>query len=147
MSCLVASKTGCVARPGCDEVGDIPQQYRSLRCCCASDANDANVGPSPGPMQLPQLKPQEILLDDPQSCNMFEPGPERPFVATRAAIEMYSREVIVACLDVLRQKAAENDGLDYLQVFVPANGAQPERLWFIEDGPGGAINALLPTDY
>ena len=35
-------------------------------------------------------------------------------------------------------------GIDYLQVFETPDGA---RLWFIEDGEGGAITALLPEEY
>lgn len=70
---------------------------------------------------------------------------EKPFVATPAAIAMYSHEVIVACWQVLRQKADEHAGLDYLQVFEAEE--HDENLWFIEDGPGGAITALLPSDY
>jgi hypothetical protein len=45
----------------------------------------------------------------------------------------------------LQAKAVEHRGLDYLQVFEdPVKGA---RLWFMEDGEGGAITALLPSDY
>jgi hypothetical protein len=58
---------------------------------------------------------------------------------------MYSQEVILACLRVLRQKADENAGLDYLQVF--EDESKRENLWFMEDGPGGAITALLPSDH
>ena len=76
---------------------------------------------------------------------MFRPAPDKPFLATRAAIEMYSHEVIVACWQLLRQKADEHSGLDYLQVF--EDDEHEENLWFIEDGPGGAITALLPSDY
>ncbi len=91
------------------------------------------------------LQPQEIPLDDPASCNMFEPSAAEPFVATPAAIEMYGRETILACLTVLQDSAVANSGLDYLQVF--ADSSKSEKLWFMEDGPGGAITALLPSDY
>ena len=94
---------------------------------------------------LPRLKDQEIPFDHPESNNMFLPGPEKPIVATPAAIEMYSHAVIFACWKVLRQKADEHAGLDYLQVFV--DETKPENLWFMEDGPGGAITALLPSDH
>ena len=93
---------------------------------------------------LPTLRPQEIPLDDPQSCNMFTPSAEKPFVATPAAIEMYGQETILKCLSVLQDSAAAHAGLDYLQVF---DSDKPEKLWFIEDGPGGCITGLLPTDY
>jgi hypothetical protein len=93
---------------------------------------------------IPSLKPQEIPLDHPDSKNMFQPGPDKPLVATPAAIAMYRHEVILACWQLLRQKADENGGLDYLQVF--ESDEHDENLWFIEDGPGGAITALLPSD-
>jgi len=96
-------------------------------------------------MPLPTLKPQEIPLDHPDSNNMFRPGPEKPFLATRDAIAMYSEHVIVSCLRVLREKADEHNGLDYLQVF--EDETKPENLWFIEDGGGGAITGLLPSEY
>ena len=91
------------------------------------------------------LKPQEIELTDPQSCCMFQPDPEKPFVATPTAITAFDTEVIVTCLRELQQKARDHQGLDYLQVF--EDQAAGNRLWFIEDGPGGAITALLPSDY
>ncbi|MBI5757309.1 MAG: hypothetical protein HZA46_02180 [Planctomycetales bacterium] len=94
---------------------------------------------------LPTLKPQEIPFDHPDSNNMFRPGPDKSFVATPAAIEMYSHDVILACFRVLRAKADEQRGLDYLQVF--EDESKPENLWYIEDGEGGAITALLPSDY
>ncbi|TWT60980.1 hypothetical protein Pan54_17120 [Rubinisphaera italica] len=76
---------------------------------------------------------------------MFQPGPNEPLVATPAAIEMYTNETILKCFGVLRQLADQHQGLDYLQVFEA--GDKPENLWFIEDGQGGAITALLPSDY
>lgn len=94
---------------------------------------------------LPKLKRQEIPLDHPESSNMFLPSAEKPFLATPAAIQMYTRETIIACLTTLQQKARESNGLDYLQVF--EDEVRPEKLWFIEDGEGGAITALLPSDY
>ena len=94
---------------------------------------------------LPTLKQQEIPLDHPDSNNMFRPGPKKPFVATPAAIALYSQEVIIACWQVLRKNADEHHGIDYLQVF--ESNDHDKNLWFIEDGPGGAITALLPSDY
>ena len=76
---------------------------------------------------------------------MFVPSGTKPFVATPAAIEMYGQETILACLFVLQEAAVQNAGLDYLQVF--DDPAKDEKLWFIEDGSGGAITALLPSDY
>lgn len=76
---------------------------------------------------------------------MFRPSTEKPLVATPAVIELYSHEVILACWRILAQKAEEHAGLDYLQVFESEDCE--ENLWFIEDGPGGAITALLPSDH
>jgi hypothetical protein len=96
---------------------------------------------------LPKLLMQEIPYDHEDSTNMFRPSPEKPFLATPDAIAMYQHEVIVACLRVLQQKAAEVGGVDYLQVFDGESIGKPENLWYIEDGPGGAITALLPSNY
>lgn len=95
-------------------------------------------------LSLPFLKAQEIPLDHPDSCNMFQPGPDKPFFATPAALDIYSQFVIVACWQLLRERAELHSGLDYLQVF---ESEGKEDLWFIEDGEGGAITALLPSDY
>ena len=94
---------------------------------------------------LPKLQPQEIPLDHLQSCEMFVPSADKPFVATPSAIEMYGRETILACLAILQDAAVAAGGLDYLQVFVDPN--KTEKLWFIEDGAGGVITAMLPSDY
>lgn len=91
------------------------------------------------------LKTQEISLDDPRSECMFQPTPIKPFVATPAAIEMFGVESILRCLRELQVRAQSHNGLDYLQVF--EDDASERGLWFIEDGPGGAITALLPSDY
>jgi hypothetical protein len=96
-------------------------------------------------MHLPRLKDQEIPLQHPDSSNRFLPSADKPFLETPPAITAYTEEVIVACLRLLQQKAEQHQGLDYLQVF--EDGGKPENLWFIEDGPGGAITALLPSDY
>lgn len=53
-------------------------------------------------VQHPVLKLQEIPFDDPESDRMFQPGPEKPFVATPAAIEMY-RDSIRHCLEILHR--------------------------------------------
>ena len=91
------------------------------------------------------LKPQEIPFDHPDSCMTFVPSVEKPLVATPAAIDLYQRETIIECLQLLQRKAHEHSGIDYLQVF--EDDSKPANLWFIEDGPGGAITALLPSDY
>ena len=97
-------------------------------------------------MQKPILKVQEIPFDHPESNNMFRPRPEKPFVATPAAIEAYTSETIMACLRVLREQADRYEGIDYLQVFKSPDAGK-EDLWFMEDGEGGAITALLPSDH
>jgi hypothetical protein len=91
------------------------------------------------------LKPQDIAFDHEQSCNYFAPTTTKPFVATPSALKRYGQEAIVRCLGILQGLAEEHQGLDYLQVFLPTDGSEP--LWFIEDGDGGAITALLPSDY
>jgi len=96
-------------------------------------------------MRHPELQPQEIPLDHPESVNMFLPSPEKPFLATPAAIALYTHEAIIACLGKLREEADRHGGLDYLQVFNDPSKA--ENLWFIEDGEGGAITAILPSDH
>ena len=107
----------------------------------AGRSHDAEAGS----FQKLILRPQEIPLDDPQSKYSFQPSPAKPFVATPAALECFGREMIVACLQMLQRKAAEHNGIDYLQVFEePTRGG---RLWFMEDDEGGAITALLPSDY
>jgi hypothetical protein len=58
---------------------------------------------------------------------------------------MYQHETIIHCLRVLEEQARRFDGIDYLQVFVDID--KDENLWMIEDGPGGAITTLLPSDY
>ena len=93
---------------------------------------------------MPTLKPQEIPLDSPDSRYMFQPGPDKPFLATPAAIALY-REQIHHCLTQLQELARQHQGIDYLQVFNDSEKA--EALWFIEDDTGGAITALLPSDY
>ena len=80
-----------------------------------------------------------------QTTLVTGPSSAEPFVATPAAIDAFGTETIVQCLGVLQTQAREHKGLDYLQVF--EDPATKKRLWFIEDGPGGAITALLPSDY
>jgi hypothetical protein len=92
-----------------------------------------------------RLKPQEIPVTDPASNYFFRPSAEKPFVATLAAIAAYGEDEICRCLGYLRGQAEIHKGLDYLQVFECPGKSEP--LWFIEDGPGGAITALLPSDY
>lgn len=90
------------------------------------------------------LKAQEIPFDHPDSRYMFQPSPEKPFLSTPAAIALY-REQVYLCLTQLQELAREHNGLDYLQVFEHSKGV--ESLWFMEDDEGGAITALLPSDY
>lgn len=92
------------------------------------------------------LKTQEVPFDSPDSCNRFRPSPEKPFVATAAAIEAHRQDTIIRCLAILQQQANMHDGIDYLQIFQNSEPNEPD-LWFIEDGEGGAITALLPSDY
>ena len=96
-------------------------------------------------MPTPTLRPQEVRLDAPCSSNMFEPTSEKPFVYTPGAFNTFGIQVIVHCLRELQEKARREGGLDYLQVFDVDGHDEP--LWFIEDGEGGAITALLPSEY
>jgi len=95
-------------------------------------------------MPFPTLKPQEVPFDTPDSCNMFQPSATKPFLATPGALAAYGG-VVFGCLAVLQRLAKEHDGIDYLQVFT--DPSKPEPLWLIEDGDGGAITALLPSEY
>jgi hypothetical protein len=96
-------------------------------------------------MTLPLLKPQEIPFDYEESDRRFLPSHAKPFVSTPAALESYGPDVIRQCLASLQKLGLVHGGLDRLQVFT--DPSKPEDLWFIEDGPGGAIMALLPSDY
>lgn len=95
-------------------------------------------------METPILKVQEIPFESSDSRYMFQPGPDKPFLATPAAIRLY-RDAILRCLLQLQTLAKEKSGLDYLQVFDDPD--KSEALWFIEDDAGGAITALLPSDH
>jgi hypothetical protein len=48
-------------------------------------------------------------------------------------------------LKLLQEQAERHEGLDYLQVF--DDPEKTEALWMIEDRIGGAITAMLPSDY
>lgn len=98
-------------------------------------------------VKLPRLKMQEIPYNAAASCCRFVPSEAKPFLFTNGAGMMYGRHVIRACQVILQRLAEEHDGLDYLQVFEDQTGLKSEPLWFIEDGDGGAITALLPSDY
>ena len=90
-------------------------------------------------------KTQEIAFDDPRSQWMFQPSSAKPFLITRAVDEQFGGSLPLQCLLRLQMLAKLHHGLDYLQVFqIEGFG---EDLWFIEDGDGGAITALLPSDY
>jgi hypothetical protein len=91
------------------------------------------------------LKTQEIPFDHPDSRWLFQASATKPFLATPAALVRFGSDTIMRCLAQLQALARERQGLDYLQVFVPPDGS--ESLWFIEDGDGGAITAILPSEY
>lgn len=93
---------------------------------------------------MPALKMQEVPFTDPASHYHFQPSGDKPFMATPAAMEQYG-DVIWPCLRQLQALAETHDGVDYLQVF--EDSSKPEPLWFMEDASGGAITALLPSDY
>jgi hypothetical protein len=95
-------------------------------------------------MSLPTLKPQEIPFDDPRSNCFFKPSKRKPFLTTPAAAKTYG-PLVFLCLLGLQRLAKKQNGIDYLQVFT--DPSKPEPLWFIEDGDGGAITAILPSEY
>ena len=122
-----------------------------------SSANDTNTTPSvidciprffvgggKGRKFQVDHKPQEIPLDDPRSTYTFFPI-SKPFVVTRAVYDTLPQAVVLACFHQLTWFAKKHDGLDYIQVFKVKGFREP--LWFIEDGDGGAITALFPSDY
>ena len=92
-----------------------------------------------------KLNPQEVPYDSSESCWMFTPTTTKRFVVTNTAFETFGPRVILRCLSHLQEEARRYDGLDKLQVF--EDQATHKKLWFIEDGDGGAITALLPDDY
>jgi hypothetical protein len=92
-----------------------------------------------------RLLPQEIPLTDPKSSYFFRPSPDKPFVATTNALDAFGVAMIVSCLSYLQRQAVIHRGLDWLQVF--QDSQTHAKLYFIEDGPGGCVNALLPSDY
>lgn len=98
-------------------------------------------------VKLPRLKRQEIPYDAEASVCRFVPSEAKPFLDTNGAETRYGRHVIRACQVILQRLAKEHDGLDYLQIFEDQTGLKSEPLCFIEDGDGGAITALLPSDY
>ena len=112
------------------------------------DVGQNEVHAASGPVKrfaLPRLKLQEIPFDDPNSKYHFRSDGRKPFLVTAAAQRMFGDVVICGCLTVIQGLAFDHDGIDYLQVF--EDGAKPEALWFIDDGDGGAVTALLPSDY
>jgi len=88
------------------------------------------------------LKPQELAADHPDATFKFQPRNDLPFVATTAALAIYSLDEIVWMLTRVRDLARERNGLDYLQVFETTRSS---HLWFIENSE--SITALLPSDY
>ncbi len=83
-------------------------------------------------------------MDGPGSMYSFLPE-QKPFLVTAAVSQAIPHSVIRACLHQLTLFAKKHGGLDYLQSF-KVEGCT-ESLWFIDDGDGGAITALFPTDY
>lgn len=63
-------------------------------------------------MHSPTLTPREIPFNRRDSRYKFEPGPDKPFVATPVATETYQVLTIIRCLMHLQAKAKEHNGLD-----------------------------------
>jgi hypothetical protein len=57
---------------------------------------------------IPRLKPQEIPRNHPDSCNMFQPGPDNPFLATPAAIQSkrFRKHTLLATARLSRNASA-----------------------------------------
>jgi hypothetical protein len=86
------------------------------------------------------LKPQEPPLNHPDSSCRFTGH----LVSTPGALNEFGIFLIVACYQLLQDKAVQNSGIDYLQVFTdPKNDER--RLWLIDGGE--YVTALLPEDY
>ncbi len=88
---------------------------------------------------------QEIEFDDARSSCQFRPGAKKPFLMTPGAQDAIGEELALECLTRLCALAKVHAGIDYLQKFeIIESGIV---VWFIEDGDGGAITALLPEEY
>ncbi|MBU1698951.1 MAG: hypothetical protein KJ970_18530 [Candidatus Eisenbacteria bacterium] len=86
-------------------------------------------------------KPQEIPPDHPQSRFFFT----KNLVATATALQTFGPLLIFKLYYSLQERACEQGGLDYLQVFEDTSNSEGPNLWFIEDAQ--AVTALLPEDY
>jgi len=89
------------------------------------------------------LKQQEIPVGHPDSRFFFNSR----FVGTRAAIDTFTPEVLLTCLQLLQRKTTKHSGLDYLQVFeneVGQSTGEPD-LWLIDDEV--VVTALLQENY
>lgn len=98
-----------------------------------------------GESTLVHYRMQEVLFDDTRSNCQFLPQEKKPFLITSGAERAIGHELAFECLTRLRALAMLHDGIDYLQTFLILE--QRITVWFIEDGPGGAITALLPDEY
>jgi hypothetical protein len=90
-----------------------------------------------------QMKEQEVPATDPRST-YFLGLPGRTLVATPGALETFTAGEISFVVSTLKERADASSGLDYLAVFDSDDG---RRLFVIDDGPGGAVTLLLPSDY
>jgi hypothetical protein len=88
---------------------------------------------------------QEVDFDDDRSICDFRPGEGKPFLITRGVQDEFGISLPSECLSRLMAMASLHDGIDYLQVFeIPE---LDQKIWLIDDGDGGAITALLPSEY
>jgi len=99
----------------------------------------------PSEEALIHYRMQEIQFDDPRSSYQFFPSDKKPFVLTPGAQKAIGKELAFECLTRLYALAKMHSGIDYMQKFeILESGI---IVWFIEDGDGGAITALLPSEY
>lgn len=114
---------------------------------CVVDTDEGLIFPAADPsqrIQLPRLSPQRNPFGHPDSKHHFRAEAPHSFEITTGARELYGELIIFGCLNMLHAWAIEQDGLDGRQVFQDDSKLEP--LWIIEDGDGGTVTALLPSE-
>ena len=92
---------------------------------------------------LPTLIEQELPYNDPESTFMFPTNGGKELYMTERCMRVYAYDVILACWQVLTDKAEQHGGLESLQVFESEEDVQ--ELWFLEEP--FTIVAMLQSDY
>ncbi|QEG20997.1 hypothetical protein [Mariniblastus fucicola] len=94
---------------------------------------------------LVHYRMQEIEFSDKRSSWRFTPSDRKPFLITPGAEQAIGIGLAYECLTRLHGLAKLHNGIDYMQKFEILES--DITVWFIEDGDGGAITALLPSEY